>query len=378
MTNIDEKRKIFEILKKEENDIKNIGKVLGKGGFGQVREITMENNKKYAGKLIEKRISKNNKELEEVEYGEILRGRNIINFNKIIKKKIDEKEYNLIIMEKALLRDFEKLNTFFYHENLLKIIYNPFDEVLGDNLLRFYSKQIINALELLDRNYFIHNDIKPNNILITDNLIVKLTDFGLLRKVKDEESEISGGTRGYLSPEFYINKNEKVDSQTARKQDYFALGSTLYYLKYGKKMLNYEDKIDKIMIADEIVKLLEKKIDDIKSSKMFDQEFINFLCSLIQFKSEDRPNFEEIYRNIWLNNNSEEINNIYSINQGENEKIIMELQKSDFLIKKENELDLNLENENSKKCEESNKIKKGKIKKNENNKLCRFRFKKKN
>ena len=109
MTNIDEKRKIFEILKKEENDIKNIGKVLGKGGFGQVREITMENNKKYAGKLIEKRISKNNKELEEVEYGEILRGRNIINFNKIIKKKIDEKEYNLIIMEKALLRDFEKL-----------------------------------------------------------------------------------------------------------------------------------------------------------------------------------------------------------------------------------------------------------------------------
>ena len=199
-----------------------------------------------------------------------------------------------------------------------------------------------------------------------------------LRKVKDEESEISGGTRGYLSPEFYINKNEKVDSQTARKQDYFALGSTLYYLKYGKKMLNYEDKIDKIMIADEIVKLLEKKIDDIKSSKMFDQEFINFLCSLIQFKSEDRPNFEEIYRNIWLNNNSEEINNIYSINQGENEKIIMELQKSDFLIKKENELDLNLENENSKKCEESNKIKKGKIKKNENNKLCRFRFKKKN
>ena len=126
------------------------------------------------------------------------------------------------------------------------------------------------------------------------------------------------------------------------------------------------------MIADEIIKLLEQKRDKIKSEKMSDREFINFLCSLIEYKPDDRPNFEEIYRNIWLNNNLEQINNIHSINQGEEGKIIMELQKSDFFTKKEKGQNLNLKNEQ--KSKENKNIKKDIEKKKKNNKLCRFRF----
>jgi serine/threonine protein kinase len=366
MMNDDDKKIIFEKIKKRDKEIKFIGNILGKGTFGQVRDITMINNKKLAGKLIEK---KKGQILEEEKYGTILRGKNIININKILKENIDGKEYDLIIMEKASLRDLGKISEFFHKNNLLKTIYNPFEEVLEDNLLRFYLKQIINALELLDRNYYVHNDIKPQNILITYNLIIKLTDFGLLRKVQNNETNIPGGTPGYLSPEYYINR--KVESEVARKQDYFALGSTLYFLKYGEHMLKYKKGNDAnmILLADEIVKLLEQNRDYIKSKKSSDGEFINFLCSLIEYKPEDRPFFEEIYRNIWLNNNSEQINNIHSINQGEEEKLIMELQKSDFLIKKEKEIENYLfpENENEQK-----------IKKKKKKKLCRFRFKKNN
>ena len=111
---------------------------------------------------------------------------------------------------------------------------------------------------------------------------------------------------------------------------------------------------------------------------MSDGEFIKFLCSLIEYKPEDRPSFEEIYRNIWLNDNIEQINNIFSIYQSEEEKMIMELQKSNFLIKKEKEREndnyLNLENEQKNKGNKNNK--KDTIKKKKN-KLCRFRFKKK-
>ena len=371
MLNNNDKNIIFGKFKKNNKEIKNIGNVLGQGTFGQVRDITMSNNKKYAGKLIEK---KKGQILGEEEYGIILRGLNIININTIISNTINGKDYDLIIMEKAPLRDLSKINNYFYHKNLLKVIYDPFDEVLGENLLRFYSKQIINALELLDRHYYVHNDIKPQNILITHQLIVKLSDFGLLTKVKDQETEIPGGTPGYLSPEYYINKYNDVDSEITRKQDYFALGSTLYFLKYGKSMLIYNNKNENNIIADEIVKLLEQKRDNIKSKKMSGREFIDFLCSLIGYKPEDRLFFEEIYRSIWLNKNLEQINNIHSINQGEEEKMIMELQKSDFLIKKEkeNEKDLNLENEQ--KCKENKNIKKDPIKKKKNNKLCRFRF----
>jgi len=366
--------KIFNALKKESRYIRNIGKILGKGPFSQVREIIMDNGKIFAGKIIEKNNDQNSTE-EEEKFHNSLNGLNFINIIRNTSYRLNNKRYDFILMDKAPLKDIAKLNGFFYHYNLLKLIYNPFDEFFGDNLLRFYTKQIINALEILDRNYYVHNDIKPQNILVSFNLTVKLTDFILLRKVKDQQTTIPGGTKGYLSPEFYINR--QVDSEVARKQDYFALGAILYFLKYGEQMLKYNNYNDQIMIADEIIDLLEKKRDDIKSGKMSDKEFINFLCSLIEYKPEDRPCFEEIYRNIWLNKNLKQIKNIKSVNHYVEEKMIMELQKSDFLIKieKEIEQDLNSENENEPKSKE-NKIIKNSIKKRKN-KQSRFIFKKK-
>ena len=186
--------RLFEKFHQKNESIKEIGKVLGEGAFGQVREIKMNDNKIYAGKLIEKK----GQQSEEEKYGVILRGKNIININKILSNTIDDKNYDLILMEKANLRCLYNLNDFFYTKFILKLIYNPFDEVIGDNLLRFYAKQIINALELFDRNYFIHNDIKPQNILVSKKLILKISDFGLLTKVKEKEARIPGGTPGYF------------------------------------------------------------------------------------------------------------------------------------------------------------------------------------
>ena len=79
-----------------------------------------------------------------------------------------------------------------------------------------------------------------------------------------------------------------------------------------------------------------------------------------------------------LNSNSEQINNIHSIIQNDEEKMIMELQKSDFLIKKEKEIEnyLNSKNENELKNKKNKTIKKDTINKKKD-KLCRFRFKKK-
>ena len=370
MYNIDNEI-IFDFFKRRYKDIESIGKILGRGDLGVVREIKI-NKKVFAGKLIE---AKKGKKLEGEKYSRVLRGENINNIKEIVACRIKDKYYYLFIMKKAVLRDLYNLNEFFHKHNLLKVLYNPFDEVLGDNLLRFYIKQIINALELLDRNYFIHNNLKLENILVTNYLVIKLNSFNLLKKVKDNETKIPKGTPGYLSPEYYIN--EEVDSEVARKQDYFALGSILYLLKYGEELLKYNDNSDRNMIADEIVDLLAQKRDNIKLGKMSDKDFINFLCSLIEFKPEDRSGFEEIYRNIWLNNNLEQINDIYSINQRDEDKLFMELQKSNFLIKKEKEINqiLNSENENEQKGKENKNINKDVIKK-KNNKLCRFRFKK--
>ena len=374
-----EKSDMLEIFEKFKNgEITGIGKLLGRGAFGEVRDIIFK-NKTAAGKLIKR---ESNEITEEEKFSQELRGQNIIKINKIFTKEIKDEWYDLVIMEKAILRDLGKLNEFYHGHNLLKLINEPFDEAAGDNLLRFYSKQIISALEILDRNYYIHFDLKPENLLITINLVLKLTDFSLLKKVQDKDNNIKipGGTPGYLSPEYYIERN--VSPEDARKQDYFALGSTLFFLKYGFDLLKYKKSEDKIIIANQIIDSLQKNISYIKSQKITDKDFVDFLCSLISYRPKDRPSFEQIYRNKWLNKDSDKLEEILYGFENDEDKLIMELQKNDYLIKKEKDLNINQnyekDNQNNLNQEEKEKIKISlKNKKKNDNNPCRFRFKKK-
>ena len=323
---------IFVAFKEQyPKEIVQIGKILGKGAFGEVRDVFYK-GKTLAGKVVEK--EENEKTEEEVLATE-LRGQNIIRINKVYTKKIKNKFYDLILMEKAVLRDLGKLNEYYHRFNLLKIILNnPFEEMTGNNLLRFYTKQIICGLETLDRNNYIHFDIKPENLLITVNLILKLSDFSLLREVKNK-LKLPGGTPGYISPEYYYG-DKTVSGEVAKKQDYFAFGSTLFFLKYGKLLLKYKKYEDeRIMNGDRIKDLIQRNIYEIKGKKASDKDFIKFESDLIHCSPECRPTFEEIYRNKWINKNNEHLNRIFLAFESDEEKLIMELQKNDHIIKKE-------------------------------------------
>ena len=310
-------------------DPAEIGKVLGKGAFGEVRDVKFK-GKTMAGKIIKK---DGNVQTEEEKYSEELRGQNIIKINKILQKKIGENYYSLIIMEKAVLRDLGKLNEFYFRHNLLKLIYNPFKKFTGDIFLRFYVRQIVNAIKTLDENYYVHYDLKLENLLMITNLIIKLSDFSILRKVKDGIFRIPGGTPGYLTPEYYIER--EVTSENARKQDYFALGSCIFQLKYGESFLKYKKNDDNKINAQKIFELLEQKINFILSNKLNDIDFIYFLIQLIQYRPKDRPTFDKIYRNKWLNKDSNHVNDSFQQFEADEEKLIMEFQKKDFLLVKE-------------------------------------------
>ena len=325
---------IFNEFLKKENDINKIGKVLGRGSFGEVREIKVK-NKTLAGKIVEKEKNEKN---EGEPLALDLRGQNIIRINKIFSINYKNKYYNLIIMDKAVLRDLGKLNEFFHRHSLLKLIFDSFDDNSGDFLLRFYSRQVIRGLEILDRNDYVHFDIRPENLLITVNLVVKLSDFSLLKKVEDN-IKLPGGTQGFLTPEYYLDKN--VSSDVAKKQDYFALGACLFIIKYGIQLLKYKKYDDKRMNADHLIDLIERGISYIKAKKYTNKHLKEFLISLIQYKPDDRPYFEQIYRNKWLNKNVEELERTVMAFENDEEKLIMELQKKDFLTKREKKVNQN-------------------------------------
>ena len=116
---------VFKKFKQLDEDIEDFRRTLGTGAFGEIREVII-GSKIYAAKLVEKEKSDN---LEP----ERLRGANIIKIVKISERQIEDKYYDLIIMEKAVLKDIGTLIVFIYEKNILKLINNPCNELIGDN-----------------------------------------------------------------------------------------------------------------------------------------------------------------------------------------------------------------------------------------------------
>ena len=329
----------IEIAQCFEKEIKGLRilKEIGKGGFGSVFEAFYKNYPKMAAKIFKK------EEIDEATLALEFKGQNTININKIFvgnKNKINEK-YKLVLMEYADLKDLRHWIIDLYENNKLKLIIKPpFEGEVSDNLIRYFSYEIIQGLESLERKDYCHFDIKPENILICKHFIPKITDFSLLRKIDKNKAQIEGGTHGYLSPEYYYMKNIPT-MDVAKKQDYFALGVTIFQLKYGYMMIPYQKYKSDIITSNYIIDLIQRAIDQIKSKKLSDNDFINFLINLINYKPEDRPKFEEIYRNRWVNNNLDSISKCHKINFLDEEKFFMELNKSDFLIQKKSKLKKN-------------------------------------
>ena len=88
-----------------------------------------------------------------------------------------------------------------------------------------YTKQIGRALRYAHNNNIIHRDIKPGNVLIEKNGVVRLSDFGIAKIVHGTDITMTGsavGTPEYMSPEQAQGK--KLDAQT----DIYSLGIVVY------------------------------------------------------------------------------------------------------------------------------------------------------
>ena len=87
-------------------------------------------------------------------------------------------------------------------------------------------EQLLAATEYLHKAGVLHNDLKPDNILITHtNHDVRLIDFGFADDDSHCQERMIGGTRGYASPEL-VEQNRAIDSRS----DIYALGCVMQHL----------------------------------------------------------------------------------------------------------------------------------------------------
>lgn len=93
---------------------------------------------------------------------------------------------------------------------------------------------VLRALSAAHQAQLIHRDVKPENVLLSENGDAKVVDFGLARAVNSETQHTATagvliGTVSYLSPELV------VDGHADARADVYAAGVVLYELLTGKK-----------------------------------------------------------------------------------------------------------------------------------------------
>lgn len=92
------------------------------------------------------------------------------------------------------------------------------------------ASQIASALETAHKNKIVHRDIKPHNIIITEDGIAKVTDFGIAKAVSNSTITAFGTTIGSVH---YFSPEHARGGFTDEKSDLYSLGVVMYEMLTG-------------------------------------------------------------------------------------------------------------------------------------------------
>ena len=195
-------------------------------------------------------------------------------------------------------------------------VYHKFSE----NQTKFFIACVILGLEYIHNNNIIHRDIKPENLVCDENGYIRITDFGVAKIKKKDNSSETSGTPGYMAPEVLMGQNHSFTV------DFFAIGIMGYEFMFGKRP--YLGKNRK-----EIKNIIVRKQAKINQSDLpynWSVESMHFINECLKRKENKRLGFNygiiELKNHSWFKNF--EWNKIYN-----------KIMPSPFIPKKEGNYD---------------------------------------
>ncbi|XP_027737548.1 rho-associated protein kinase 1 isoform X3 [Empidonax traillii] len=165
---------------------------------------------------------------------------------------------------------------------------------------RFYTAEVVLALDAIHSMGFIHRDVKPDNMLLDKAGHLKLADFGTCMKMNKEgmvRCDTAVGTPDYISPE--VLKSQGGDGYYGRECDWWSVGVFLYEMLVG----------DTPFYADSLVGTYSKIMNH-KNSLTFpddndiSKEAKNLICAFLTDREVrlGRNGVEEIKRHLFFKN----------------------------------------------------------------------------
>jgi len=182
--------------------------LVGKGSFGKVIQVRkIDTGEIYAMKVLSKKHIKSEKNILMKLQHPFLVG---LNYS----FQTEDKLYFIL--------DYVNGGELFYHLQR--------EKRFTEDRVRFYGAEIVLALEYLHNAGVVYRDLKPENLLLTDEGHICMTDFGLCKEglfSPADRTETFCGTPEYLAPEVLVGHGY------GKAVDWWSFGSLLYEMLTG-------------------------------------------------------------------------------------------------------------------------------------------------
>jgi serine/threonine-protein kinase ULK2 len=251
---------------------------IGRGSFSKVyKGYHKDTLEKVAIKVVDMEISKHLKTFmeREIEVMKTLNHPNILKLHDVLNDSDENTMY--LILEYCQKGDFYK----FLNKRALK----------EKHALR-YMIQLANGLQHLIVNNIIHRDLKPQNILLSDDDQIKLTDFGFARYYEiNTMVDTLCGSPLYMAPEIMKHKRYTINA------DLWSVGIIMYEMLVGKvpySALTHIELLNKIENKPLIIpNFLSENCQDL-------------LTKLLKKNPDERMTWDDFFSHEWFENSIED------------------------------------------------------------------------
>ena len=253
-------------------------KTLGKGSFGKVYLVKNINTDKiYAMKVLDKQFVIQKKQ---------------ISHTKTERIALEKLKHPFIVKLRYAFQDIK--NLYFITEFLQGgelFFHLRKNSGYKEKAVKFYMSQVLLALEFMHNNNYIYRDLKPENIMIDREGNIKLTDFGLSKIMKPNETTYTlCGTAEYLAPEILFGQGYD------KTCDWFSFGVVIFELFCGYHPFRSKNKkidptiyLRKTYIPDKVPK---------DAKDLIEKLFVNNAKKRLGYKSADEVKNHPFFKDI--------------------------------------------------------------------------------
>ncbi|XP_014667819.1 PREDICTED: cyclin-dependent kinase-like 1 isoform X2 [Priapulus caudatus] len=160
-------------------------------------------------------------------------------------RRVQLKHINLVNLLEVFRRKRRLHLVFEYCEQTLLNELDRYQRGVPEVLTKKYIWQVIHAISFCHQHNCIHRDVKPENILITRNGVIKLCDFGFARILTGPSADYTDyvATRWYRGPELLVG-----ETQYGPPVDVWAIGCVFAELLTGQPLWPGKSDVDQLYL----------------------------------------------------------------------------------------------------------------------------------